>query len=405
MKILMINKFLFPKGGSETYIFKLGEELKRQGHQVEYFGMQHESNIVGNSAESYTSNMDFHEKSLFSQISYSIKTIYSHEARKKIRKVLESFEPDVCHLNNFNYQLTPSIILEIKKWSKTAKHPCRIVYTAHDYQLVCPNHMCRNLLKDENCEKCLNGNYLYCFRQKCIHKSRMKSLVGMLEAFIWRYSRAYKSIDRIVCCSKFMKSKLDQHPVLCKKTVAMHNFVDEMVVENTEKKDYVLFFGRYHREKGVHTLVNACQQLADIQFIFAGAGPMEGLLDGIPNIKNVGFKSGCELFRLIAEARLTVHPSEGYENCPFSVMESISLGTPVVGARIGGIPELIDEGVNGILFESGNEEELKDAILEMWEKYRNISYTSFEVTYDDVQEYAEKLYKHVYNDVPNVVPQ
>jgi hypothetical protein len=149
MKILLINKFLYPNGGSETYIFKLGQQLMAMGHEVQYFGMEHEGRIVGNRVEAYTSDMDFHGGSKLAKLTYPIKTIYSGEARKKLRLVLEDFQPDVCHLNNFNYQLTPSIILEIRKWSKT----CKILYTAHDYQLVCPNHMCRTVTTNENCER------------------------------------------------------------------------------------------------------------------------------------------------------------------------------------------------------------------------------------------------------------
>ena len=118
MKILMVNKFLYPNGGSETYIFKLGQRLRELGHEVQYFGMEHKDRIVGNRVEAYTSNMDFHGSSKLEKLTYPIKTIYSVEARKKIRLVLEDFQPDVCHLNNFNYQLTPSIILEIRKWEK-----------------------------------------------------------------------------------------------------------------------------------------------------------------------------------------------------------------------------------------------------------------------------------------------
>ena len=159
MKILMINKFLYPNGGSETYIFKLGDYLKSQGHEVQYFGMEHKGRCVGNNVEVYTSNMDFHGGSKLFKLTYPLKTIYSSEARKQIRKVLEDFKPDVCHLNNFTYQITPSVILEIKKWNPK----CKIVFTAHDYNLICPNHMLNNPNTHKNCEKCL-GCLLYTSR-------------------------------------------------------------------------------------------------------------------------------------------------------------------------------------------------------------------------------------------------
>lgn len=358
MKILMINKFLHPNGGSETYIFKLGAGLQAQGHEVQYFGMEHEGRIVGNRVEAYTSNMDFHGGSRLAKLTYPFKTIYSVEARRKIRLVLEDFQPDVCHLNNFNYQLTPSIILEIRKWEKQTGHPCRIIYTAHDYQLVCPNHMCQNPNTRENCEKCLGGSFWNCAKGRCIHGSLAKSLIGTMEAIFWNRMGVYEQIDAVICCSHFLKTKLDRNPVLAKKTVAMHNFVDEVEPKTVEKKDYVLYFGRYSQEKGIETLVQAAKALPEISFVFAGSGPLENLLEGVPNIRNVGFQTGETLETLIREARFTVYPSQWYENCPFSVMESILYGTPVLGANIGGIPELIRVGQTGELFECESVEDL-----------------------------------------------
>lgn len=362
MKILLINKFLHPNGGSETYIFKLGDQLTAMGHEVQFFGMEHEGRVVGNRVNAYTADMDFHGGSKLAKLTYPIKTIYSSEARKKLRLVLEDFQPDVCHLNNFNYQLTPSIILEIRKWNKK----CRIVYTAHDYQLVCPNHMCRTVGTNVNCEKCLGGHFMNCTKAKCIHGSLAKSAIGTMEATFWKWKGVYKQLDKIICCSNFMKTKLDTYPVLADKTVALHNFVEPVEQKNVEKQDYVLYFGRFSQEKGIGTLIQVAKELPDVPFIFAGTGPLEDQLEGVPNIQNVGFQRGEALEKLIREARFTVYPSEWYENCPFSVMESQMYGTPVLGADIGGIPELIQAGKTGELFESGNAADLKRKIEAMW---------------------------------------
>ena len=395
MKILMINKFLHPNGGSETYIFRLGDYLKSQGHEVQYFGMEHAGRCVGNRVNAYTSDMDFHGGSKLSKLTYPIKTIYSSEARKKLRLVLEDFRPDVCHLNNFNYQLTPSILLEIAKWKREG-HPCRVVYTAHDLQLVCPNHMCSNPNTGENCEKCLGGHFLNCTKGKCIHGSLAKSAVGTLEAVLWNGCGVYKNIDVIICCSEFLKTKMDTNPLFAGKTVAMHNFVDRISYEKAEKKDYVLYFGRFSREKGIDTLIQVCKALPEIPFIFAGTGPLEEEIAGVPNIRNVGFQRGKALETLIREARFSVYPSEWYENCPFSVMESQMYGTPVLGANIGGIPELIEPGKTGELFESGNAAQLKEKIQALW-KNRELtdrySENCADVRFDDVARYTEKLMK------------
>lgn len=385
MRVLMINKFLYPNGGSETYIFKIGEWLEKNGHEVQYFGMEHAGRCVGNRVNAYTSDMDFHGGSILSKITYPIKTIYSSEARKQIRKVLDDFKPDICHINNFNYQLTPSIILEIKKWNKN----CRIIFTAHDYQLVCPNHMCNNPNTHENCEKCLGGHFINCTKGKCIHGSTAKSAIGTMEAMIWNGNGVYKNFDKIICCSEFLKKKINTNPVFAERTIALHNFVKKVENKDVEKKDYVLYFGRFSEEKGIGTLIQAAKELPDVKFIFAGTGPLESKINGVANIKNVGFQKGEALEQLIREAKFSVYPSEWYENCPFSIMESQMYGTPVLGADIGGIPELIEIGKTGELFESGNKEELKSKIKEMSSKQYMVKGISF----DTVDEHCQKLMK------------
>ncbi len=390
----MINKFLHPNGGSETYIFKLGECLKEYGNEVQYFGMEHENRCVGNNVGAYTSNMDFHGGSKLSKITYPVKTIYSIEARKKIRKVLDDFQPDVCHLNNFNYQLTPSIILEINKWRKENRKTCKIVFTAHDYNLVCPNHMLNNPLTHENCESCLGGHFKNCIKGKCIHSSTAKSIVGAAEAYFWNAKGVYKYIDKIVCCSKFMKRIMDSNPLFAKKTVVVHNFVDDLKYEYKEKENYVLYFGRFSEEKGIRTLLEVCKELPEVKFVFAGSGAFEDEIRKVPNIECVGFKSGKELHNLISKAKFSVYPSEWYENCPFSVMESIMFATPVIASKIGGLPELVQDGVNGILFEYKNKNDLKNKISELWhndKKSAELSENCKKTKFLDVDKYYHIL--------------
>lgn len=396
MKVLLINKFLYPNGGSETYIFKLGDYLKTQGHDVEYFGMEHEGRCVGNRVNAYTSDMDFHGGSKLSKLAYPLKTIYSPEARTQLRRVLDDFQPDICHLNNFNYQLTPSIIVEIVKWRRQIGKQCKIVFTAHDYQLVCPNHMMNNPNTRQNCEKCLGGKFINCVTGKCIHGSTAKSAVGMMESYFWKMQGAYKYIDKIICCSEFLKTKMDSNPLFAKKTIALHNFVDRVEWKQTEKKKYVLYFGRFSEEKGIGTLIKVCKSLPDVHFIFAGTGPLEEIINGVLNIKNVGFQKGEKLEQLIREAQFSIYPSEWYENCPFSVMESQMYGTPVLGARIGGIPELIEECKTGELFTSGDAEDLKMKIMNLWENCEIVAQYSANckgIAFDTIEEYVEKLMK------------
>lgn len=403
MKILIVNKFLYPNGGSETYIFGLGKQLMDMGHEVEYFGMEHRGRIVGNRVNSYTSDMDFHTGKL-QKLLYPFKIIYSFEARKKIRAVLQDFKPDVVHLNNINFQLTPSIIYEIKKFK-----PVKIVYTAHDYQWVCPNHMMMIPANGEICFKCKGGKFGECTKNRCIHNSRIKSILGSVEAFYYKWRKTYGLVDVIICPSEFMKKQLDTNPVLAKKTVVMHNFMPE-TKQNEDDKEweqlssklpnrYVLYFGRFSKEKGVETLLNVCRKTLQINYVFAGTGPLEAELNKLSNVTNVGFVNGIALHRLVEQAQFSIYPSQWYENCPFSVMESQVYGTPVIASNIGGIPELVEDGTTGELFEPGNQKQLEEKILRLWEQEELCSQyreNCKKINFDVIEKYCGKIVNEVY---------
>ena len=393
MKILIVNKFLYPNGGSETYIFEIGKQFVNAGHEVQYFGMDHKNRSVGNHVESYTTEMDFHTGKI-QKLLYPVRIIYSLEARNKIKKVLEDFEPDIVHLNNFNFQLTPSIIYEIISYKKRRQKQVVIYYTAHDYQLICPNHMMIVPSTGEKCGRCLCGEFNNCSRFRCIHDSKIKSVLGSMEGYLYRYLKTYRYIETIICPSDFMKRKLDSNSLFKEKTITIHNFVNAKKYENKQKKDYVLYFGRYSEEKGIATLLKVCRELDDISFIFAGSGPLESEVNKVKNIQNMGFLRGDDLVKLISEARFSIYPSEWYENCPFSIMESIGYGTPVVGADIGGIPELVIDGSTGVLFNSGSSEDLREKIRMLWSQEKlldKITENCKEKQFDTVEEYCNRL--------------
>lgn len=402
MKVLMVNKFLFPNGGSETYIFEIGKQLQKLGHEVQYFGMEHEGRIVGNHAESYTSDMNFHSGGI-SKLLYPFKIIYSKEARKKIRRVLNDFQPNVVHLNNFNFQITPSVIYEIRKWEKTAGKKVPIIFTAHDYQWVCPNHMMMIPSTGELCFQCEGAKFGQCTKNRCIHNSKAKSLIGTLEAKLYHSLQTYGKVDAIICPSRFMAEKLETNPLLAEKLIILYNFLGKTNVPSCEKKDYVLYFGRYSEEKGVRTLLQVCAELKDIPFYFAGSGPLKEELKKCSNIKELGFLKGEELQKIISEARFVIFPSEWYENCPFSVMEAQEYGTPLIASNIGGVPELMKDQVTGELFEAGNVTQLKGKVERLWqdkELCRQYSENCRSIQFDTVEEYCVKLieiYKKLIN--------
>lgn len=402
MKVLLVNKYLYPKGGAETYTFKLGEYLAAHGHSVEYFGMFDEKNTVHNSVQQYTQNMDFHNGGLQKYL-YPFRIIYSFQARRKLRSVIKDFKPDIIHLNNINFQLTPSVIDEAKA------HGLPVVQTVHDLQMLCPNHLMFDLNHKKPCEKCLSGSKLNCIKGRCIHGSAVKSVIGAVEAWLYALKGTYKKVDKYICPSNFIEIKLLQKKrfgeyIYRGKTAAIHNYIElPDIAESCTKKDYVLFFGRLSEEKGVDIFVEACKALPDIRFIAAGGGPMEDAVKGVQNIEFVGFKTGEELHRLIAEARFSVYPSIWYENCPLSILESESFGTPVVCTPLGGMPELVDDSKTGIILNDVSAAALADAIGKLWrnrglceEMSRNCIEKRRQMI--TLEEYGERI-ERIYNEV------
>ena len=367
MKILMVNKFLYPRGGSESYMLYLSEHLKKFGHEVEYFGMYDEKNTVGNSAGLYTQNMDFHSNGI-GRFLYPFKIIYSFEAKKKIMQVIDDFKPDIVHMNNINFQLTPSIIYGIKK------RGIPLVKTVHDYQMICPNHLFYNFDKNTPCEKCVNGSYINCIKNKCIHGSFVKSFLGVVEAIFYSCRKTYKKVDLFVCPSNFLENKLLSARGYYKgKTKTIHNFINKEKFSNAERRDgtYIVYVGRLSKEKGIENIAGAAKLLPQYTFVVAGSGPDENILRDIKNIELAGFLTGDKLTELMANAKLLLLPSVCYENCPLSILEAHAMGVPVVTMNSGGMAELVKDGITGTLV---NEPTPEGIALKLKETIENEEY-------------------------------
>ena len=368
MKILMINKFLYPNGGSETYMIELGKYFESLGYKVQYFGMFDERNILKNVADSYANKIEFHSsiKNPFKLFNTFFETIYSKNARRKLKKVLIDFKPDIVHMNNINFQLTPSIIYELKKY----KIP--IVQTVHDVQIACPCHRFYIEHKEEICTKCKEGAYYNCILNKCVHNSMLKSFLASLESYYYHSRNTYNLVDSYICPSKFIAEQITNAGIKQEKITVLHNFSKKekkLVIRDCSNK-YALYFGRLSKEKGLETILSIAKKLSNIKFVIAGNGPLEDKVIEISseydNIEFVGFKTGIELQKLIINAAFSLYPSEWYENCPLSVIESIALGTPVIGSDLGGTKELIANGKTGLIFEGCNNEQFSKAIQELW---------------------------------------
>jgi len=363
MRIILVNKFLYPKGGDAISTLATGKLLSEKGHEVFFWGMKHPMNPQYTDAEYFVDNIDYEGNlSRKQKISNALKILYSFEAKKKIEKVIKRIKPDVVHLNNFAHQISPSILDVLKKYGIPP------IMTMRDYKIVCPSY---SMLQDgKPCERCKNGKYYWCFLSKCTKNSYSKSMINVVEMYLHhRIMNIYDSIDVFISPSKFLKEKLKEMGFK-HKIEYLPNFIypEEFIPQYENKEKSICYFGRLSYEKGIATLIKAMKGL-DIKLKIIGDGPLKDSLklkvksDGMENVNFLGYKTGDELKNAIRNSMAVVLPSECYENNPRTVLEAFALGKPVIGARIGGIPELVKDGETGYTFEAGNVEDLRSKIL------------------------------------------
>jgi len=367
MKILLVNKFLYSKGGDAISTLETGRLLSAKGHKVFYWGMKHPKNPEYLYSEYFVDNVDYAAAlSIKKKMSNAFKILYSFEAKRKIEELVKIIEPDIVHLNNFAHQISPSILYVFKKYN------IPIVMTMRDYKLVCASYSM--LSNSKSCESCKNGRYYFCFRKKCVKDSWAKSLLNTVEMYLHhKILHIYNTIDIFIATSNFIKEKHIEMGFRGK-IVRLPNFVNiaDFSLEYRYEEKSIVYFGRLSQEKGLFTLLNSIKGL-DIQLKIIGTGPIREALEQKvknENLGNVVFKGhmiGDDLKKEIMSSIATVIPSEWYEAFGRTVIESFALGKPVIGARIGGIPELVKDGETGYTFEAGNVDDLRNKIVKLSE--------------------------------------
>lgn len=364
MKILLVNKFHYLKGGSEKYYFELGQLLKKHGHEVAFFSMKDKRNVHTDSKEYFVKSIDLNNGSKLK----AFDIIYSKANYKKMKEAIEDFKPDIVHLNNFQRQLSSSIIKAIKEKN------IPIVFTAHDLQSICP---AITMLDNEKniCEKCMKGNYINCIKKKCNKGSILKSVLGAIEAKYYRMKKIYQEqIDYIITPSEFYMSKLIEDGIKKEKIQTIYNFININEYDlQLEDEGYALYFGRLSKEKGILDLLKAFSKLKEGKLFIAGEGEEKDNILKImkenhleDRIKLLGFLGSDDMKEYIRKCKFVVVPSIWYENCPYSVLESLAIGKPIIGSDIGGIPELVVDGLNGFIYDKNNINDLTNKMNELF---------------------------------------
>lgn len=388
MKILMVNKYHYIKGGSETYYFALKEQLEKMGHIVIDFSMKDEKNFESPYSKFFVDNVDYNrDVSIKSKIEMAMNIIYSREAKTKFESLVLNEKPDIVHLHIFQHQISPSILDICKKYNLPT------VYTAHDLKMICLNY--KMMHHGNICEDCKDGHLYHCAVNRCVKGSFFKSMINVFEGYLHRWRKSYDVIDYIITPSNFYRNKFIEFGITTDRIVYIPNFLERdnpKVNVISESKKYLLYFGRLSEEKGIFTLIQAMREI-DASLYVVGSGPLKEEIDNyikknnMSNIKMLGFKSGQELIDIVGNAKAVVLPSEWYENGPYSAIEALQVGRPIIGANIGGIPELIDN--NGYLFKSGCTNDLVKTIKKLENENPQV-YLTMEMN-------SKKLFKKAYS--------
>ncbi|GHT69029.1 glycosyl transferase [Bacteroidia bacterium] len=372
MNILMANWAWYPTGGDWTYIHSIIDIYKSQGHTIIPFSMHHDKNLYTIYNRYFVDNINYRDLSskinLKSGYKIATKTIYSFEAKKKIELLLNENSVDIVQLNSITNSITPSIIPVIKK----RKIP--IVWRILDYKLICPNATLYRYDDAQTCEVCKKHKYYNCIIHKCKKQSLLASIVAAMGGYFYAIHPYYKDVDIFLFQSEFTRDMFVKFGYDVNRTKIIENPYDCSSVNksNSAEENYILYFGRLDKEKGVMTLIEAMKTILDIELKIIGNGDeykncMDYIkINHLKNVSLLGPKWGKELELILKDCRFVVVPSEWHEPSPYVVLQAFSHCKPVIASNMGGLNDLITSDVNGLFFNAGNSIDLTSKINDLW---------------------------------------
>jgi glycosyltransferase involved in cell wall biosynthesis len=375
MRILYCNKYNYPFSGTEVYLFELMELMRARGHEVALFSMADPRGKATAYDHNFVPHIEFNQHAgVREKIELAAHAVYSQEARRRMRDMIDEFQPDVAHVRNIYHHLSPSILWELK----AQRVP--VVYHINDFKLLCPAY---NLVRQgEACEKCRAGAFWRVLGSDCYPGLGARTAL-MIEAYAQRWLGTYgKCVDLFLAPSQFVRDKFAEHQWDVEKFRVLPHFqVAAPRVEPPAANAPLLYFGRLSAEKGVGDLLHAMQRLPELRLIIAGDGPLRGELQALAtslnvtnpgpnNVEFVGHVRGAELDALISRSRFTVLPSHAYETLGKSILESYARARPVVASDLGSRRELVREHETGLLYPVGNVDKLCEAIQLLCEPER-----------------------------------
>lgn len=367
-RVLIVNKFYYSRGGDCICAMNLERLLGEKGFATAVFSMDYPENSPSEWTPYFASQVEF-SGSVADKLK-AVKRIFGMgDIREQFGRLLDDFTPDIVHLHNIHSYLSPQLAVMARQRGK------KVVWTLHDYKLICPSYSC--LYDGKPCEDCLHSPFSV-VRKRCMKGSMAASVMAWLEALKWSRSVLERNVDAFICPSEFMRGMMLKAGFSAEKLHTVWNFVDPVKLErfagtelSASREDYCCYVGRLSAEKGVEMMLETISR-SPYRIKVAGTGPLHEQLKtryaSCGNIEFLGHRNAEQVSELLSAAKFSIMPSICYDNNPLGVIESLCAGIPVVGAEIGGIPELLASGNSGIVFKSGSNDDLRRALDEAFSR-------------------------------------
>lgn len=357
MKVVSIGQNYHIVGGSDRYLIDLAALLEQHGHESAVFAARHDKNLPSRWSEYFPVGSNFDRAGLADIGRF----IYSPEARMKMQALVRDFAPDIAHLHIYYGKITSSILAPL------ADRGVPVVQTLHEYKIVCPTYtMIRN---GKQCYDCAGGRFYHCLFGRCNGNRLDRSLLSAVESYVSRRLGAVDKVSRFICVSQAQKDIIVKMGIPEEKCTVIHNFIGDIPADDQVeyRGEGVLYMGRLEKEKGIYDAIEACGMTGQ-RLVIAGSGKEAEAARafvsarGYANIEFAGFVGREVLSRLIRAAACIVVPSLWEETFGLVAAEGMSYGKPVIASRIGGLPEVVEDGKTGYLYDPGNVRQLAEKI-------------------------------------------
>lgn len=357
MKILQVNKFFDLQGGAEVYMHNLIKHERALGHEVHAFSTRSVKNLPSEDEKYFVTRYHLDRpNNLLTRVKIAANFIWNLEAKRSFARELDDIKPDVVHLHNLYHHLSSSLLPEIRK----RNIPC--VQTLHDYKLIAPNYGMFD--HGAPCERSKGGRYYQVILHRCLSPKLLPNVLAAVEMYFTKATQAYeRTVHTFLCPSRFLKEKMEDWGEPAGKLRYVPNPAELPEKTASMGGGYLIYAGRLSEEKGLKSFIEAAAKVPELPVKIAGRGPEDDALRayaeslGARHIEFLGFVAPEELEQLRYRAEALILPTLSYENASGSVLEAMASGLPCIVTRIGGNPELVEDGVNGFLVQPGDSED------------------------------------------------